>query len=70
MFPILFLTHPITVFQHKSVPFKIADGYKWIVILTNREHLEELSRAPEDQFSFFEAFDEVSITTFFGTNLY
>ena len=48
------------MFQHKSAPFKIANKYGWMVILSNRMHIEELRRAPEDELSFFEATTDVS----------
>ena len=49
-----------TVFQHKSAPFKVADFYRWIVILDNRDHIEELRRAPDDTLSFTEVIHDVS----------
>ena len=47
------------MFQHKSAPFKVANGYGWLVILSNRKHIEELQRAPDD-LSLIEAFIDVS----------
>ena len=39
---------------------KVADKYSWMVILSNRKHIEELRRAPEDVLSFFQATTDVS----------
>ena len=52
-------THAITMFQHASAPFKVANRYDWMVILSNRKHIEELRRAPDDELSFMEAFIDV-----------
>lgn len=38
-------------FQHKSVPFKVAELYRWVVVLSSREHMEELRTAPDDTLS-------------------
>ena len=48
------------MFQHKSAPFKVANMYGWMVILSNRKHIEELRRAPDDELSFMEAASNVS----------
>ena len=45
--------------QYNSAPFKIAEPTRWIVILSNREHLEELAKASDDEFSFKEAINDV-----------
>jgi hypothetical protein len=47
------------MFQHKSAPFKVANGFGWVVVLSNRKHIEELRRAPDDELSFMEAFLDV-----------
>lgn len=46
--------------QYKSVPFKVADRYRWIVVLSSRQHMEELRKAPSDQLSFTDEMNEVS----------
>ena len=46
--------------QHKATPFKVADGLRWTVVVSSREHVEELVRAPEDVFSFLEGSNDVS----------
>ena len=48
------------MFQHKSAPFKVANKYGWMVILSNRKHIEELRKAPDDELSFFQAASDVS----------
>ena len=48
------------MFQHKSAPFKVANKYGWMIILSDRKHIEELRRAPDDELSFMEAFIDVS----------
>ena len=52
-------THAMTMFQHKSAPFKVANKYGWMVILSNRTHIEEIRRAPDDELSLMEAFIDV-----------
>ena len=56
MFKITWITLP----QHKSAPFKIADHFRWTVILGSREHIEEVLRAPEQVLSFMEGTADVS----------
>ncbi|KAG8219264.1 cytochrome P450 [Butyriboletus roseoflavus] len=41
--------------KHNSAPFKMAELHRWTVILSSREHVEELRRTPEDTLSFTEA---------------
>ncbi|KAG8219260.1 cytochrome P450 [Butyriboletus roseoflavus] len=41
--------------KHKSAPFKVTEPYRWVVVLSNREHVEELRRAPDGALSFKEA---------------
>jgi hypothetical protein len=53
-------THTTTMFQHKSAPFKVANKYGWMVILSNRKHIEEMRRAPSDELSLMEAVINVS----------
>ena len=55
-----FHTCSLTVFQHKSAPFKVAELYHWTVVLSKREHVEELRRAPDDTLSFAQAANEAS----------
>ena len=45
--------------QHKSAPFKIAEQYHWMVVLSNRKHIQELFRASDDVLSHKEAISEV-----------
>ena len=45
--------------QYKSAPFKVADRYRWIVVLGGRQHIEELRKAPDDALSFPEAANDV-----------
>ena len=49
------------VLQHKHLPYKFADLYLWIVVLSNREHVDELLRASDDDFSFTESVKDVGI---------
>ena len=58
-----FHTCSLTVFQHKSAPFKIAELWHWRVVLSSREHVEEIRRAPHDTLSAAEAANDV--TSFF-----
>ena len=37
----------------------MAEPTRWTVILSNREHLEELAKASDDEFSFLEAINDV-----------
>ncbi|KAF8547136.1 hypothetical protein OG21DRAFT_1517623 [Imleria badia] len=41
--------------QHKSAPSKVAEKYRWLVILSSREHMDELRRAPDDELSLVDA---------------
>jgi hypothetical protein len=55
-----FLVNAVDVIQegyekHKSAPFKVANKYGWMVILSNRKHIEEMRRAPSDELSLMEA---------------
>ncbi|KAI9571788.1 hypothetical protein HD554DRAFT_2169035 [Boletus coccyginus] len=34
--------------KYKSVPFKVVDHYRWIVVLGGRQHINELRKAPDD----------------------
>ena len=45
--------------QYKSAPFKVADRYHWIVVLGNRQHIDELRKAPDDALSFLDAANDV-----------
>lgn len=67
--PHTFHTRSLTVFQHKSVPFKVAELYRWIVVLTTREHVEELRSAPDDALSFREAVHDASNPEFLSMTL-
>ena len=53
-----------TVLQHNRAPFKIAIFGRWLVVLSSREHVEEVCRAPEDTLSFSEAVNAVSRQSF------
>ena len=46
--------------QHKAAPFKVADRLHWTVILSSREHVEELLRARDEEFSILEGNNDVS----------
>ena len=48
--------------QHNGAPFKIATLYHWVVVVTSREHVEELQHAREDELSFRDAICEVRST--------
>ena len=48
------------MFQYKSAPFKVAEFYRWTVVLSSREHVEELRRAPDDALSFAVAVNDVN----------
>ena len=54
----------LTIFQHKSAPFKVAELHRWIVVLSSREHVEEIRRAPDDTLSFTAAKKDVIIILF------
>ena len=41
----------VTMLQYKSAPFKVAERYHWMVILSNRKHIGELLRASDDTLS-------------------
>lgn len=49
----------MTMLQHKRAPFKLAEQYHWLVVLCNREHIEEFRRAPDDMLSMPEATQQV-----------
>jgi cytochrome P450 len=58
-----YLTNALDVMQegydkHKPAPFKVAELFHWIVVISSREHLEELWRAPDDTLSFAEALND------------
>ena len=55
----------LTLSQHKGAPFKIAERVNWTVVVSSREHVEELLRATDEEFSFMEASDEVSYCSIF-----
>ena len=42
------------------MPFKVADRYRWIVVLGGHQHIEELRKAPDDELSFHHASNDVS----------
>ena len=48
------------MFQHKTAPFKVANVCGWMVVLSNRKHIEELRRAPSGELSLMEAASDVS----------
>ena len=52
--------------QHKAAPFKVADGLRWTVIVSSREHVEELVRAPEEELSIMEGSNDVSCSILLG----
>ena len=58
--PRLLCLSRLTLSQHKGAPFKIADRFNWTVVVSSREHVEELLRAPEEEFSFMGATNDVS----------
>jgi len=45
--------------QYKSAPFKVADRYRWIVVLGGRQHIDELRKAPDNELSFMDAASDV-----------
>ncbi|EGN95203.1 hypothetical protein SERLA73DRAFT_77211 [Serpula lacrymans var. lacrymans S7.3] len=59
-----FLFHATDVLQdgyanYKGIPFKIADIHNWIVIISGRQLIEELRRAPDDALSGNEALNDI-----------
>ncbi|KAI9569394.1 cytochrome P450 [Boletus coccyginus] len=44
--------------KYKSAPFKVAEPTRWTVILSNRDHLEELIKAPDNELSFEDAIND------------
>ena len=46
------------------MPFKVANRYRWVVVLSGRDHVEELRKAPDDALSFPEAANEVRSQTY------
>jgi hypothetical protein len=61
-----FHARSFTWFQHKPAPFKVAELFHWIVVISSREHLEELWRAPDDTLSFAEALNDASTYFLWG----
>ncbi|KAI9571035.1 cytochrome P450 [Boletus coccyginus] len=56
--------------KYKSAPFKVADRYRWIVVLGGRQHIDELRKAPDDVLSFLDAAsDSVQIKYTMGPEL-
>lgn len=49
-----------TIFQYKRAPYKVAAFDRWLVVVSSREHMEELRRAPEDTLSLIEYANDVS----------
>ncbi|KIJ66616.1 hypothetical protein HYDPIDRAFT_109704 [Hydnomerulius pinastri MD-312] len=41
--------------KYRAAPFKVANLYHWMVIVSGHQLLEELRKAPDDQLSFMEA---------------
>ncbi|KAG9310148.1 cytochrome P450 [Chiua virens] len=57
--------------KYKSAPFKIADRYRWIVFLGNRQHMEEVRNAPDEVLSFNEGANEAIKTEYtLGPSIY
>ncbi|KAN0100091.1 Cytochrome P450 [Tylopilus felleus] len=57
--------------KYKSAPFKVAEPSRWTVILGSREHLEEVAKASEDEFSFLEAInDQIHIEHLLGPEVH
>ena len=56
----VYFIHADSVFQHKHAPFKVTDLGHWRVVLSSREHVEEIRRASDDTLSSAEAANEVS----------
>ncbi|KAF9237108.1 hypothetical protein BU15DRAFT_63481 [Melanogaster broomeanus] len=60
-----FLTNAKDVIQegydkYKGAPFKVSKLYRWVVVVSGRQHLEELRKAPDDELSFQEATNEIN----------
>jgi hypothetical protein len=45
--------------QYGGRPFKISNGHRWLVILSNPKLIDELRRAPDDELSFLDSVNEV-----------
>ncbi|KAF9237107.1 cytochrome P450 [Melanogaster broomeanus] len=45
--------------KYKGAPFKVSKLYRWVVVVSGRQHLEELRKAPDDELSFQEATNEM-----------
>ncbi|KAF8549327.1 cytochrome P450 [Imleria badia] len=57
--------------SYKSAPFKIAEPHHWTVILSNREHIEELARASDKVLSSLEAInDQIQIEYTLGPEVH
>ncbi|KAF8844183.1 cytochrome P450 [Paxillus ammoniavirescens] len=41
--------------KHKGAPFKVADLYRWTVVVSGLQFVEDLRKAPDDELSFLEA---------------
>ncbi|KAG9308977.1 cytochrome P450 [Chiua virens] len=60
-----------TTFQYKPKPFKIAKFNEWVIIVSSRELIDEIRRAPDDALSFLEFVNEaIQVTHTFGHEIH
>ncbi|KAF9237104.1 cytochrome P450 [Melanogaster broomeanus] len=58
-----FVTNATDVIQegyhkYKGAPFKVSKLYRWMVVVSGRQHLEELRKSPDDELSHSEVVNE------------
>ncbi|KIJ04805.1 hypothetical protein PAXINDRAFT_49709, partial [Paxillus involutus ATCC 200175] len=45
--------------KHKGAPFKVARLYRWLVVVSGPQFVEDVRKASDDELSFAEATNEV-----------
>jgi hypothetical protein len=54
----------ILFLQHKGTPFKVARLYRWMVVVSGPQFVEDVRKASDEELSFMEASNEVSNSLF------
>ena len=67
---VLLVFRKLTRFQHGSAPFKVANVFSWVVVISSHDHIEEFRKAPEDVLSSSEATNDVSQCLVFPSYLH
>ncbi|KAF9237105.1 cytochrome P450 [Melanogaster broomeanus] len=66
---VTFITNATDVIQegydkYKGAPFRVSNLYHWMVVVSGRQHLEELRKSPDEELSLQEATNEIFKTEY------